>query len=111
MVYEEVFDCRLRTDGAPVQVVLRGELDADCAERVDRILAEAVEQTSGDIVVDVSELTFLSACGLGSLAVVADQLAARGGVVRLRGAAPLVLRVLTVTELDQQIVLEPSTAL
>ena len=111
MVYEEVFDCTLRADPASVRVVLRGELDADCAERVEQILSEAVERTTGDLVIDVSDLTFLSACGVGSLAVTVDRLAARGGVVRLVGAGPLVMRVLTVTELDQRIELEPSTSL
>jgi anti-anti-sigma factor len=96
------FECSVVCDGeAHVIVQLRGEVDSDRVDSVNETFRGALSLTNGDLTVDVSELSFMAACGLGVLAWVADDLAQRSRRLRVVGASPLLVRMLEVTDLDR----------
>ena len=107
-VYERPFRGELDGDD-PTAVVVRlaGELDPDTVAEAEEVLARACSLTAGDISLDVSELRFISACGLGVLAVLAEEMSRRGHRVHLLGAAPLLLRQLEITELTPYFEVHP----
>lgn len=78
---------------------LRGELDLDAADGV----AEELERCGGedaDVTVDLSELTFIDACGVRVLADASELLAQRGRVLVVRGATGFVRRTLQMCEVS-----------
>lgn len=96
------FGTRLRvSDGEVSEVVLHGELDSDTAPEAGSALTEALERGTGDLVVDVSALSFIGASGLGVLSVAGARLAERGRRLRLRGASALMIRLIEITRLDE----------
>ncbi len=73
-----------------------GELDLAAVPSLEAVLA-----TSGSrVVVDLRDVTFLDASGLGVLVTASDRARRAGGAVRLVGASSQVRRVVTITRLD-----------
>ncbi len=86
------------TDGFRVGV-LRGELDAGTLDEVRSALAEVVEGHA-HLVLDLEDLTFLSAAGVRLFLDVRADCRARGGDLTVRNPRPLALRVFTITKTD-----------
>ncbi|MDN3359825.1 STAS domain-containing protein [Actinomadura sp. DC4] len=86
-------------------VVVAGELDISTAPALRVRLVDSAGSVPGDLVVDLSAVTFIDICGLSAL-VWADQ-----RVRRLRLAAPSmrVARLLAVTHLDLRFALYLTT--
>lgn len=88
--------------GGPVHEVRvvrpRGELDIGCVDDLDRILREI--PLAADLVVDLAEVTFIDSVALSRLVRAARLHERAGTAVVLAGAAGIVQRVLTMTELD-----------
>lgn len=82
------------TDGFTL-VVLRGEADLATCER----LRAALRTCGGEVVVDLSRVTFLDAASIGVFVVEQQRLAADAGGLRLTGAAGIVDRVLHIAGL------------
>jgi len=84
-----------------VRVVPSGELDLVTAPALRAALEEAVAVGLGRIVVTLREVTFLDSTALGAIVHGWRLAAERGSVLRLTDAAPAIMRVLTVTGLDE----------
>jgi anti-anti-sigma factor len=85
-------------------VELIGDIDAHLAARVTNMLS-AVAAQSAELVVDVSEVQFIDASGLGLLVAMHQHVSASGGRMNLIGTRPGLSRLLRITQLDR--LLEP----
>ncbi len=83
-----------------------GELDmASIAVLVDSLvgIAFVVEE----LVLDFSELEFIDACGLGTIASTVRQVRAYGGSVRIRSPSPGIGRLLDIVDFKQIVEIQP----
>jgi anti-sigma B factor antagonist len=88
-------------------VLLRGEMASDTAAAMDAAFAPLrSEAASGDVVLDLSGISFCDSTGLNQLAAL-HRAAAPDHQVRLRAVPPLVRRVLEITGMDAVFPIEP----
>jgi anti-sigma B factor antagonist len=78
---------------------LGGEIDVAEAAESRAFLLAALGAGRPCLVVDVTDVTFIDASGLGVLVFVAKTAARDGGWLRLVGASPLLSRILRITRL------------
>ncbi|MFF4344380.1 STAS domain-containing protein [Kitasatospora sp. NPDC001540] len=83
----------------PFLVRVRGEVDADTAPRTGRELARALAEHR-EVVLDLSEVTFMDCAGLRVLLAAGEQADRTGARLVLRGAGRPVTRLLELTGLD-----------
>ncbi|MEU1289228.1 STAS domain-containing protein [Kitasatospora sp. NPDC005856] len=67
-------DARITVRQGIATVTLGGQADAASVDRIDRLLVDVVEQRPRQLVLDVSELSYLSSAGLRCLVRVHQQL-------------------------------------
>jgi len=92
-----------RTDERTHLVTVVGDVDLATAAR----LAEYLDQFEDrNVVVDLSSVWFLDSSGIQALLAAHRRIERRGGVLTIRGATPIVQKVLRVTGLDQVLSLE-----
>ncbi|MFI9720833.1 STAS domain-containing protein [Streptomyces sp. NPDC052396] len=96
--YELAFTMRERVAGGAVMVELRGEIDILADQELGPRL-EALAACCPDLVVDLSAVTFLDASGLRLLLRTRNQLARRGGRLRVVPGGPRVSRVIRIAGL------------
>ena len=87
--------------GAHTVVHLGGEIDVYTAPFVREKLDEEIHAGRRDLVVDMSDVTFLDSTGLGVLVGRLKFARTRGGSLRLVARAERVLRVFAITGLDK----------
>jgi anti-sigma B factor antagonist len=80
-------------------VTLTGDLDVATAEALGERLASLVNAGTTRIVVDVSDLAFCDASGIGTLVGAAVRAARHGGWLRIAAAGPLLRRIIEITRL------------
>lgn len=97
-----LLEARVARSGRTATVSVRGELDIGTGAVLRRRLASlsAEEPVPSRIVVDLSDLTFVDASGIGVLLAAQRELRGRGGQLVLRHPSRVVRRVLQVLELD-----------
>jgi anti-sigma B factor antagonist len=61
------FELQDRADGARHTLFLKGELDMACSPLLDEILREVCVDSTEDVVLDMSRLTFMDSTGLRSI--------------------------------------------
>jgi anti-sigma B factor antagonist len=94
--------------GGHVAVALSGEIDIATAPEVREVLAEAAGQAATGVIVDLGEVTFLDAHGLGVLAGASGRARHLPGGLRLVAVPARVLRLLTLTGLDRHLTAFPA---
>jgi anti-anti-sigma factor len=92
-----------------VLVTVSGEIDLATAARLRERLAGLVGG-GRQVIVDLSQVSFIDAAGAGVLAGAAARAAARGGGLQLAAAGWQVRRVLVLTGLDRSIPLAATVA-
>lgn len=95
------------TDAAGV-VVVRGELDLSTAPVVRRRITQVIEGGAREIVVDLTESTFLDSSGLGVLVGAVKRLRPLGGRILVVATAARLMRTLAITGLDQVLEVYPT---
>ncbi|MEU9079558.1 STAS domain-containing protein [Kitasatospora sp. NPDC004745] len=90
----------------PFVVRAGGEIDLDTAPSLRRALAAALE-SHREVVLDLSEVTFMDCAGLGALVRARNQADRCGGRLSLRGARHRVARLLELTGLHRRLAVEP----
>ena len=100
-------DVKSFPDTARSCVRLRGELDLATASHLEQRLDRLRRDGHRQLVLDLSELEFLSAAGLTVLLRADQALRALGGRLILTGPTRIVRRVLTITELDATLDIQP----
>lgn len=82
-------------------IKLGGECDAATLDELNRVLREADSKHPGELVIDLSETTFVDSLTLGALVASAKRMRSNGGRFRVVGATAYeIRRALQVTGLD-----------
>jgi anti-anti-sigma factor len=82
-------------------VRVRGELDIATADQAYAYLRDVVDSQDGPVMMNLSELSFCDAAGLGVLARVAGHARRSGRSLRLTAARPTLLRIMHITGMDE----------
>ena len=102
------------SDWPDVVIVLRGELDMASAPELTRVFDGVVGFRGPRVVLDLSRLEFIDACGLHAIECARDRLSGQGGALVVRNPLTIVRRVLGICglsdwrETPEEIVLEPA---
>ena len=95
---------RVSTSVADNQVAVievEGEVDAHTACKLDRALKGVLERGHVRVLLDASQMTFISSSGLRVIAVAQREASRRGGGVRLFGLKPQVRRAFEIAGFDE----------
>ena len=92
--------------GGEVCVAVAGEVDVDTAPRMRDALLEVIAEGEA-VFVDLGSVTFMDSTGLSALIVARQAADARGIPLQLRDVPPQVLKLLTLTGLDDWLPVEP----
>ncbi len=96
------------SDGRAI-VFVQGEIDMSAGPEIRNALA-AAQQDSPDVIVDVSDVTFMDSTGINAL-LRADRQVPPGGSLRVVGATSAVRRVFDITGVSELLLLEPEQRL
>ena len=91
---------QVTTDGKAT-VRVRGELDIATADQAYAYLRDVVDNQRGSVTMNLAELTFCDAAGLGVLARVAGYARRSGRSLKLTAARPSLLRIMHITGMDE----------
>jgi anti-anti-sigma factor len=83
------------------RVVLTGCLDARSVGMVRQALQSAIEKSTGNLVIDLSDVEYIDVVGLGVLAAAHRRVEREGRHLVLRGCRPALRRMLSVTRLTR----------
>jgi len=89
------------TNDGRATVRVRGELDIATADQAYAYLRDVVDSQDGPVTMNLAELTFCDAAGLGVLARVAGYARRSGRPLKLTAARPSLLRIMRITGMDQ----------
>jgi anti-sigma B factor antagonist len=78
-----------------------GELDIATADQAYAYLRDVVDSQDGPVTMNLAELSFCDAAGLGVLAKVAGHARRTGRPLELTGARPSLLRIMAITGMDE----------
>ena len=92
--------CQVAPDGQ-ANVRVRGELDIATADQAYTYLRDVVDNQDGPVLLNLSELAFCDAAGLGVLARVAGHARRYGRELKLTAARPALLRIMHITGMDE----------
>lgn len=98
----DAFKVNTTSEGDVTVLALVGEFDLSGLSTFDEALA-AVDPAVAQVVMDLSELTFVDSTGLGCLARSHNALEARGTKLVLRSATKSVRRLLDMLDLGQSV--------
>ena len=91
---------QVTTDGKAT-VRVRGELDIATADQAYAYLRDVVDSQDGPVTMNLAELTFCDAAGLGVLARVAGYARRSGRSLKLSAVRPSLLRIMHITGMDE----------
>ncbi|MBK1783550.1 STAS domain-containing protein [Prauserella cavernicola] len=98
-----VVSVRTERRGDVLVLAVAGEIDMATAPRLDDAIAGATRARPRVLVVDLSEVVFLSAAGMSALMRAADDTTAYAGSFRVVASTPLTQRVLELMGLDDEL--------
>ncbi|MGR8933945.1 MAG: STAS domain-containing protein [Gammaproteobacteria bacterium] len=101
-------DITTRLEGDEMHVVLRGRLDAAWSGTVHKALQDTVHGGCHRIALDLAQVDYLSSAGIRIMVLLAKNLKAIGGSLRLSDASPQVSEVLKLVGFEQ--LLQPFAA-
>jgi anti-anti-sigma factor len=84
-----------------VLIEVEGEIDAYTARELDRTLNDILAQGGGRLVLDASQMSFISSAGLRSITFAHQKAQQQGGEVRVFGLNTQVRRVFEMAGLDE----------
>ena len=94
------FSLDLASEQAPPIVRVRGEVDLHTAPMMEKQLQQLLSTGARQIVIDLAQVTFLDAAGLGALVRTANRLRQRHGGLDVRSPSSSVRKTLELTGLD-----------
>jgi anti-sigma B factor antagonist len=99
------FDVVISQETGRTVVYLRGELDASTAPHLAHLLDQLCHHGHHQIALDLSQLAFLGAAGLGVFVRTHQELQVTGGTLVLTRPTRMVHRILAITGLDAALVI------
>jgi len=106
----DLLSCRRYAANGSTIVAVAGEIDLHSAATFRNELIAAIADHSPQLVVDLTEVTFLDSSGVGVLVAVLRHAGARGGWVGLVAPTRGVRKVLEITQLDLVIPIHDTVA-
>lgn len=100
--------CQVSADGL-VTVAIRGDLDIATVDRTVRYVTDVIDSCDGPVIVDLSELAFCDACGLGALIRVNTYAGQMGRKLELTSPSQAVIKIMRLTGVDDWL-LQPTLA-
>ncbi|MEU3167161.1 STAS domain-containing protein [Streptosporangium sp. NPDC006930] len=91
-------------------LALAGELDYNNAERFHHDLQDAIGESRGDLVIDLTELTFCDSTGIQSFLKTRQTVQDRGGNIVLTNLHPRLERLFHLTGLAHAFGIQPTVA-
>jgi anti-sigma B factor antagonist len=101
-------DYAIRWAGPHAVISMPAEIDVTNADEVRQALLCAASQDAATLIIDMSETTFCDSAGVHAIITAQQQFATSGTQLRL--VATAVLRILTVTGIDELIPVYPTLA-
>jgi anti-sigma B factor antagonist len=93
--------------GRPRHLIrLQGDVDLASAATIRELLTTAIGADDGDLVVDMSKVTFMGATGLNILVSVRNRLDDSGRRLIVKSPSPSVRRILGICQMDQILAIE-----
>jgi len=89
-------------------VALRGEMDMSNAAALSRAVGRHVGAASFDLIVELSQLTFIDSCGITELVKLSKTLDVEGGVIVLAAPTAPVARLFGIVKLGDRLVIAES---
>lgn len=87
-------------------IELKGRLDAMTSDDFQSLLLKKIDETKGDLLLDCSELEFVSSAGLRTFLTGQKALQAKGRQLRLRHTSEAIMKVLAMTGFDKFLKIE-----
>jgi anti-sigma B factor antagonist len=106
---EEFLTLQVRYRPGCVLVAAAGEIDISTVSRLRGVL-DALAAAGLRVIVDLDQVSFIDATGLGALAGAAGRAAAAGGSLHVTAVAPRVRQLLAVTGLDRHLLIAATEA-
>ena len=103
------FEVQVCSNTSHSRVSLRGDLDLVSAPHLQQVLNQLCRDGYSEIVLDLSQLTFLGAAGLTVFHHIETQLHATNGQLILHQPPPMARRMLAITRLDTILTIQPPT--
>jgi len=97
----EDLDLEVEDTGSARVVHVRGELDLASAPQLSAVLSEAAIAAELPVLLDLAEVTFIDSSALRALVIAGRELADAGRVLQIGPRSEMVMRVLSMTSLDQ----------
>jgi anti-anti-sigma factor len=91
----------LKTADGKATVRVCGELDIATADQAYAYLRDVVDNQDGPVTINLAELTFCDAAGLGVLARIAGHARRAGRSLKLTAPRPSLLRIMRITGMDE----------
>ena len=91
----------VRAPGDPTVLSVRGEVDVSTAETFRAALYALVDETDGDVMVDMGGVGFIDSSGLGVLVGALKRARERGSDLRVRNLTPVARKVFDITGLTE----------
>mgnify|MGYP001550121842 CR=1 FL=1 len=89
----------VQLDRSQLRVTVSGELDLASVPVLEDVLAHLLDAEPGHCTIDICDLSFIDAAGLGCLAAFADRVAAAGSTMSVVGASAHLRRVFDIVRL------------
>ncbi|MFF5108758.1 STAS domain-containing protein [Streptosporangium sp. NPDC000509] len=83
-----------------VVITVAGELDLATRPKLSVFTQDVIDACPGTVIIDLSGVTFIDACGLSALIAIRRHARERDTPLLLAGAPPVVLKLLKLTNLD-----------
>lgn len=99
-----VEDVRIKLDLEEISdipvVKVTGEIDVSTAPEFKSVINKAVIACATDLIVDLTDVSYMDSSGFGTLLGATKRIRPRGGTVTLVGCNPAIERMLKITRLD-----------
>ena len=90
-------------------LALRGEVDAYTGPNLSEYLDAAMAETSGNVTLNLSEVSFVDSSGIAVLVAAAKKLRERGKALVVEGPVPMVVKVLEITGVTKLVQVVPAS--
>ena len=101
-----MFKSVLHTDDSPAVVDLVGDLDTSASDVFVEDVSKLFENGCNSVVLDMSQLEFLSSSGLRKLLIISRMAASKGGRMTVRNVSPDIRQIFSLTGFDSLLGLE-----
>lgn len=97
-----------RTEGLYTVIAVSGELDVFTAPKLEEQLADLIEKGQAQLIVDLSEVTFLDSTGLGTMVKALKWVREKDGSLQVVACEERIVKVFKITGLDSVMSLKPA---